>query len=63
MAKSLPFFCTADSARCPAMNGLAASSRIAGGLGDQRVEVGVVQRHRVYRLTAASASGSVNRPA
>ena len=28
------------------MNGLAASSRIDGGLGDQRVEVGLVQRHR-----------------
>ena len=63
MAKSLPFLRTADSAPVAGDERLGRVVEDRRGLGDQRVEVGVVERHRVYRLTAASASGSVNRPA
>ena len=46
VAKSLPFFGTAESARWPDDERLRRLVEDRGGLGDQRVEVGLVERHR-----------------
>src|SRR5467141_1969666 len=63
VAKSLPFFCTADSARCPSTNGLAAASRIAAACATRASRsvsssaIEVLLRYRGQRLRQRETSG------
>ncbi len=63
VAKSLPFFCTAESAPWPETNGFAASSRIAAAWETKASRSVSSSAIAGYSPTAASACGSVNRPA
>src|SRR5258705_13984737 len=63
VAKSFPFFCTADSARCPSTKGLAAASRIAAACATRASRsvsssaIEALLRHRGKRLRQRETSG------
>src|SRR5690348_942743 len=63
VAKSLPFFCTAESARWPSMNGTAAASRMAAASytsASRSVSssaIGGLLRYRGQRLRQRESSG------
>src|SRR5215208_1160201 len=63
VAKSLPFFCTAESARWPSMNGLAAASRTSAASETNASRsvsfsaIDVLLRHRGQRLRQRESSG------